>query len=438
MAHRTTSFVTFTTAAILAGSITVTPQVRPIVITAVNIVDVDNGRIIPNSTVAIEGTRIANIGQRTSSRDARVVDGHGAFMIPGLWDMHSHTEAAGESALQLHIANGVTGIRDMGSDLDVILRLRDATASGRPLGPRIIAAGPILDDAPGEWPFRMRVKSADEGRAAVQLLKRRGVDLIKVHNNTPRDAFFAIAEEAQRQQLPLAGHIPLRVTPQEAIDAGLTNVEHLSEGRLWVPCSGGNRYRPDACGPFIETLVRRGIWQTPTLVASELLTLGTPQSTVGADQVAYAGKKLREMWAGNQSLITNPDALRILKARRQESEAMTGDLARAGAKILAGCDAVIPGFCLHDELAALVMGAGMTPLAALQTATLNPARYLGIESTHGTVTPGKTADLVLLDANPLTDIANVRKIRAVVVRGRLLDRAELDSVLAEVKVAAAK
>src|ERR1043166_10251124 len=123
MAHRTTSFVTFTTAAILAGSITVTPQGRPIAITAVNIVDVDNGRIIPNSTVTIEGTRIASITQRGSSRDARVVDGHGAFMIPGLWDMHAHTEAAGESALQLHIANGVTGIREMGSDPDGIFRV---------------------------------------------------------------------------------------------------------------------------------------------------------------------------------------------------------------------------------------------------------------------------------------------------------------------------
>lgn len=284
----------------------------------------------------------------------------------------------------------------------------------------------------------MRVKNADEGRSAVQQLKRRGVDLVKVHNNTPRDVLFAIAEEARRQQLPLAGHIPLKVTPQEAIDAGLTNIEHLSEGRLWAPCSAGNQYKPDACRAFIEMLARLRIWQTPTLVASELVTIGTSESSVSADQLVYASKRLREMWAGNQSLITNPEAMRILKARRQASEAMTGDLAKAGVRILAGCDAVIPGFCLHDELAALVRGAGMTPLAALQAATLNPASYLGLESTDGTVTAGKTADVVLLDDNPLTDIANVRKIRAVVVRGRILDRAELDKVLADVKTAAAK
>jgi imidazolonepropionase-like amidohydrolase len=434
MAARATSLLALTAAAILASPITVAPQAPPLVITSVNVVDVAEGRIIPNSTVRVDGAKIESVTQGSRpARDARVVDGRGKFLIPGLWDMHAHTDAAGESSLQLHVANGVTGIRDMGSDLELILRLREGTASRRLLGPRIVAAGPILDDAPGEWPFRMRVRNAREGRAAVQQLKRRGVDFVKVHNHTPRDAFIAIADEARRQQLRVAGHVPLQVTPREAIDAGLTNIEHLSEGRLWAPCSGGNQYRPDACRVFIATLARLGIWQTPTLVASELVTIGTPNSTVSAVQLLYASDRLRAMWAANQSLITNPEAMRILKARRQASEAMTRDLAKAGVEILAGCDAVIPGFCLHDELAAFVGGAGMTPLAALQAATLNPARYLGLESTSGTVAAGKTADLVLLDGNPLTDIANVRKIRAVVVRGRLLDRAELENVLAKVK-----
>jgi len=109
-----------------------------------------------------------------------------------------------------------------------------------------------------EWPFRMRVKTAEDGRAAVQLLKRRGVDLIKVHNNTPRHAYFAIAEETRREGLPLAGHVPLKVTAEEAIDAGLANIEHLSEMRLWTDCSGGAEYRPEACRPFLEMLARRG------------------------------------------------------------------------------------------------------------------------------------------------------------------------------------
>ena len=213
-------------------------------------------------------------------RDARLVDGRGKFLIPGLWDMHAHIQGNGEAWLPLYIANGVTGIRDMGADLDFILNFREATSSGRTLGPRIVAAGPILDDAPGDWPFRIRVRNADEGRAAVQLLKRRGVDLIKVHNFTPRDVFFAIVDEARRQKLPVAGHVPLKVTIQEGIDAGMVTIEHMSEdGRVWKACSGGAQYRPDACRPFFEMLARRRVWQTPTLVAlSELAVIGTPAS----------------------------------------------------------------------------------------------------------------------------------------------------------------
>ena len=208
-------------AATFIATVSVTPQTRTLAITRVNVVDVVGGRIVPNSTVTIRGRTIASVTQNSAPpTDVQVVDGQGKFLIPGLWDMHAHMEATGESWLQLYVANGVTGIRDMGSNLDLILKMREATASGRMLGPRILAAGPILDDAPGDWPFRMRVKTAEDGRAAVQLLKRRGVDLIKVHDHTPREAFFAIAEEARRQNLRLAGHVPIGLTVEQVIDAG--------------------------------------------------------------------------------------------------------------------------------------------------------------------------------------------------------------------------
>lgn len=423
-------------AATLAVPVVVTTQSQVLAITGVNVVDVLDGHIVPNSTVIVTGNTITSVTANRTPRGAKVVDGRNKFLIPGLWDMHAHTEGAGESSLQLHVANGVTGIRDMGSDLELILRLRAATASGQLPGPRIVAAGPILDDAPGDWPFRMRVKTAADGRAAVRLLKRRGADLIKVHNHTPRDAFFAIAEEARRQKLPLAGHVPLNVTPQEAIDAGLTSIEHLSEGRLWASCSGGQEYRPEPCRPLIEMLARRHIWQTPTLVGAQLVTIGTPASSVPAEQLAYASKRLREVWAANQREIpNNPAVARIFETRARNAAAMTSDMAKAGVGILAGCDAVIAGFCLHDELAAMVRS-GMSPLAALQTATINPARYFGREKTLGTVAPGKTADLVLLDGDPLAAIENVGRVRAVVAAGRFFDRSELDRMLAQVKAAA--
>jgi imidazolonepropionase-like amidohydrolase len=424
-------------AATFTATAPVTPQTRTLAIKHVNVVDVVHGQIVPNSTVTIRGQTIVEVTRNGAPpAGARVVDGQGKFLIPGLWDMHAHMEMTGATWLQLYIANGVTGIRDMGSALDLILNLREATASRRVLGPRIFAAGPILDDAPGDWPFRIRVKTAEDGRAAVQLLKRRGVDLIKVHDHTPREAYFAIAKEAGRQDLALAGHVPLAVSVEEAVDAGQRDIEHLSNMQWWKPCSGSEEYRPKACRPFFEMLARRGVWQGPTLVAwSELATIGTAASAVSADHLAYATKSLRDFWAANQRIFATPEAVREFRAAAQVGAVVTSDMANAGVGILAGCDSMIAGFCVHDELEAMVRG-GMSPQAALQTATVNPARYFGIQRTAGSVASGQRADLVLLDANPLADITNVGRIRAVVVAGRLLDRPELDRVLAQVREAA--
>ena len=435
MIRRLAALALSVVAATFIARVPVTTQGRPLLITHVNVVSVADGRLVQDSTVSISGDTITGVTPySTPPRDAQVVDGSGRFLIPGLWDMHAHTEATGESWLQLYVANGVTGIRDMGSSVDVILGLRDATASGRLLGPRIFAAGPILDNAPGDWPFRLRVKTAEEGRAAVQMLKRRGVDLIKVHDNTPRDAFFAIAEEARRQQLPLAGHIPRGLTAEQVIEAGQLDIEHLSNSELWKPCSGGQQYRAEACRPFFEMLARRAVWSTPTLGAtSEILTIGTAQSEISADRIVYAGKKLRAMWASNQPAVT-PDVIRTFRGRAEVGAVVTSDMAKAGVAILTGCDTMIAGFCVHDEMAAMVRG-GMTPRDALKAGTLNPARYFGLERTAGSVAAGQRADLVLLDGNPLVDIANVGRIRAVVLAGRLLDRADLDRLLTQARIA---
>ena len=418
-------------------SVSTPPQV--LAITAVNVVDVVDGRIVPNSTVVVTGDTITSVTQNAAApRNARVVDGQGRFLIPGLSDMHAHIQVNAKAWLPLYIANGVTGIRDMGADLDFILDIREATASGRVLGPRIVAAGPILDDAPGDWPFRIRVRTPDQGRAAVQLLKRHGIDLIKVHNFTPRDVFFAIVDEARRQHIPVAGHVPLKVTIPEGVEAGMVTIEHRSEGgRVGKAWSGGEQYRPDACRPFFEMLARRRVWQTPTLVArSELPVIGTPASAISRDQLAYANKGFLDMHAANQSFfVKQPEIVDIMKGLAEIAKVVTRDMAAAGVGILAGCDAMIAGFCVHDELARMV-AAGMTPHAALQTATINPARYLGRETTLGSIAPGKSADLVLLDANPLEDIANVGRIRAVVTAGRFLDRPALDQLLAQAKAAA--
>ena len=419
---------------VAAATVSLTAQTRAIAITGASIVDVVNGRLLRNSTVTINGPTIVSIASKGApAAGAIVVDGRGKFVIPGLWDMHAHVGGTPEW-LPLYVANGVTGIRDMGANLDSILKLREATASGTLLGPRIVAAGPILDNPPGDWPFRMRVRTADEGRSAVRMLKGRGVDLIKVHDHTPHDAFFAIAEEARRQKLPVAGHVPIGLTVEQVIDAGQGDIEHLSNLQMWRPCSGGDEYRPEPCRPFFEMLARRGIWQTPTLAAaSELTTIGTPASAISADQLVYASKRLRGFWAENRRLfVTGPEMVRRFKAAAQTGAVVTKDMANAGVGVLAGCDMMVAGFCVHDELEFMVRG-GMTSATALRTATINPARYFGLQGTVGTVAAGQRADLVVLDANPLTDISNIRQIRAVVVAGRLLDRSDLDKTLADVR-----
>ena len=418
-------------------------------ITHVNVVDVVDGHIDSDRTVIIQDGNIERVDGGSPPANARIVDAKGKYLIPGLWDMHAHTggptptpalERFQAKWLELYVLNGVTGIRDMGSELEIILKLRAGTASGAILGPRIFTAGPILDDAPGDWPLRLRVKTAADGRAAVQMLKAKGVDLIKVHDHTPREAFFAIADEARRQHLPLAGHRPLAVKMQEVLDAGQGDIEHLDNNRLWFPCSGGKEYHPDSCKDFFAMLARRQIWQTPTLVAfAEVATLGTQDSQLSEEELAYASKPIRNGWALNQStFITPANRAQVVQDSRtgaRTAAIVTRDLANAGVPILTGCDFMIAGFCVHDELHALVSG-GMTPLAALQSATLAPARYLKVDETLGSIAPGKRADLVLLDANPLQDIANTRRIRAVLLGGRFLDRSEIDRRLAQVRSAA--
>jgi imidazolonepropionase-like amidohydrolase len=183
-------------------------------------------------------------------------------------------------------------------------------------------------------------------------------------------------------------------------------------------------------------LAQRSIWQTPTVATwVELGVIGTPASHVSAELMAYVPKSIREFWAANQSIFATPEVVKQMKAQADEAAIFTNDMAKVGVPILAGCDGMISGYCVHDELAMFVQG-GMSPLAALQTATLNPAKYFKIEQTAGSIGSGKRADLVLLDANPLTDIKNASHIRAVILAGRLLDRNELDKMLVNVKAKA--
>jgi imidazolonepropionase-like amidohydrolase len=404
-------------------------------ITRASVVDAITGTVATGMTVVVAGDTISAVGRDLAPpRGARIVDAAGKFLVPGLWDMHAHHEATGIESLELFVANGVTGTRDMGSNLDFVLRLRDQVASGAVAGPAVVAAGPILDDAPPNWPFRMRVRTPDEGRQAVRLLKARGADFVKVHDRTPRDVYFAIAREARAQGLAVDGHVPVDVSLREAQDEGQRTIEHLANFRVFTECSAGRVYRPEPCRPVFEAMARRRVWHTPTLAgAAVIMTLGTPADDGVATHLAYASPSLRAMWQANQQESNaSPDGIRVFAELTRQARTAVGDLRRAGVGLLAGCDALVPGFCLHDELAAMVQS-GLTPLEALQTATINPARMLGQEQRRGSIAAGKVADLIVLDANPLADISNTRRIHAVVARGRLFTRRDLDTMLADAR-----
>jgi len=384
------------------------------------------------------------------------VDATGKFLIPGLWDMHVHTGRR-DIFLPLYIANGVTGVRDRGGDIEdpsgelsslsgayVQLSLwRAAIEEGSLLGPRLVIAGFLIDGF--KWPGNIAAANAEEGRQAVDVLKKTGVDFVKVKSFLSKDAFLAIASEARRQHIVLAGHVPDAVRIAEASDAGQKSIEHLTG--IAVGCSAieqvmdekaqafAARYRaryasiePRAAATFDPTIANalfsrfltNGTWQVPTLVELRRNAIG--EDSAQSDPLrAYLPASLRDWWSKSPN-TTFPIGGQELFASEL---LLTQKMHTSGVLFLAGTDSpnpsILPGFALHDELKLLVR-AGFSSMEAIQAATLNPARYLGREKDLGTIEDGKLADLVLLDSNPLDDISNTQKIRAVIVNGRYLNR----------------
>lgn len=466
MLHLAVSFVL--AAATLAAQATPPPsppsETSSVAITGVTVVDVADGRLVPRQTVVVRGDRIVAVGQGptvTAPAGAQLVDGTGKFLIPGLWDMHYHTPGEAETrtmSLPLAIANGVTGVRVMWGRPEHLAERADI-ASGTLLGPRMIVATPIFDGR--MWPRSLSV-DPEEARRQVASFARQGYDFVKIYQFLPRDVYLAIADEAKRLGIPFAGHAPLALTAAEASDVGQRSFEHdmglalacsrdeariraalVAEETKLPPYSFAEHVDimvrtdteplatidPDKCSTLAATLRKNGTWLVPTLV----LYRGrgaSPGSPVHEDaRLKYMTVATRG-WFAKEPPIPAFDTLRPHMAR------LAIMMQRAGVGILAGTDTpnpyVIPGFSLHDELALLVE-AGFSSLEALQAATLNPAGFLNTSDSLGTIAPGKLADLVLLDADPLADIHNTTKIRAVVANGRYLDRAALDAMLADVE-----
>jgi imidazolonepropionase-like amidohydrolase len=410
-----------------------TPKSGPMVaIISVTVIDVASGAHQANIGVLIQGDRITALGPRLKiPRGATRVNGKGKFLIPGLWDMHSHHQGSGTEAVDLFVAKGVVGTRDMGADADFIFPLRERIRSGALLGPEIVLSGPMLDDAPAGFPYRRTTKNALDARIAVRELKHLGVDFVKVHDHTPRDVFFAIAEEAPKVGLTFAGHVPSAVSVEEAADAGMRSIEHLANYRVFGDCGTGETvetYDLSSCAKLFDKLAAKGVWQTPTMEFFQ--TLPDVFSGAPLDHAEYASDSLLKLTRDNVEL-SHLDAKTLDRFRQANSITPRAihDLHSRGNRFLAGCDGLVPGFCLHDELEWLTK-AGFSPLEALQTATINPAIFLGREALQGTIEVGKRSDVVLLDADPTTDIRNTTRIAAVIVRGKLVNRSTLGRIIA--------
>jgi imidazolonepropionase-like amidohydrolase len=441
------------------------PQQKPLVFTHVTVIDATGAAAEGDVAVVVTGNRITAVGKTDRialPEAARILDGKGKFLIPGLWDMHVHIAA--ESYLPLFLANGVTGVRDMHAFFpDTILRMRKAVREGKLLGPRLIVAGALVDGDKPFWPGSLIARNAEEGRQAVQTLKKRGVDFIKVYTKLPRPAYLAIAEQARKEGLPFAGHVPEAVSAAEASDVGQKSFEHLY-GILLACSTEEEKLRKEeldamakldnaAIRPLLgriqvqaldssseakaealfSRLARNRTWQVPTLTVLRALASLDDEKFTGDPRVRYIPSYIRGGWKRPMP----PEASANLKRIYKMSQRVVTAMHRAGVPFLAGTDVTnpycFPGFSLHDELALLVQECKFTPLEALQCATRDPARFLGLETDLGTLEKGKLADLVLLEANPLDDITNTRKIAAVVVNGKLLTKEELQKMLDDVE-----
>jgi imidazolonepropionase-like amidohydrolase len=361
--------------------------------------------------------------------------------------MHVHTAiAGGRDLLALYVANGVTGVRDMAGDWDTLKTWRSEILKGQLVGPRIIASGPYLEG--GDVPIpHLLTRNAAEARVGVDSLAALGVDFIKVHSQLNAEAYFAIARRARERGLVFAGHVPRVVGSEAASDSGQKSIEHL----LAIPaeCTPADsialaprftvqgalgRCSSENLAPLYAKFVRNGTYVTPTFTAQVEVAYWPTHAVPGDSLAHYLPKAVRDYVASifpmPDSIPPNADSVgRAMLARRLRQVAT---MQRAGVHILTGTDAPLrnspPGFGLHEELTLLARG-GMSPFDVLKAATTEPARYFGMLDSTGTVAAGKLADLVLLDANPLTDIRNTRRISAVIANGHLFMGAERERLL---------
>jgi len=465
-----------------------------LVLTHVTVIDTTGGPLQADVMVVISGDRIAAIGKSGKIRvpaSNQIVDATGKFLIPGLWDMSAWFYE--KDYLPIFIANGVTGVREMEAYAEHH-EFRKETEAGQLLGPRMVIGTRGVEGPKVIHPWTIPLANQAEARQAVINAQKYGADFIRlgVTGTLPREAFFALADEAKKRGIPFEGHVPASVSVEEASNAGMRSIDPLpaifdADVEILAACSSRKadllKSWQEALAKYLASSDQPNAWYAltagpgsrarmqlaletydqrkaealfailranhtrfcPTLTAERNSAFLEDPSIASDPRLKYVSAGERSWWNGEnngRSKNWSAEDFAVRKRFYQKYLEIVGAMRRAGVEFLAGTtteepESTVPGFGLHDELAVLVQ-AGLTPMEALQTATLNPARFLGREHDFGTVATGKIADLVLLDANPLGDINNTRKIAAVVYRGKLYPRASLDAMLAKIEALASQ
>lgn len=428
---------------------------RGYVIEGVRVVDVTAGTTGPPTSVVIRDGVIEAIGSRARAPELVRVDGRGRFLVPGYWDMHAHSfQHSPQVDFPLWVANGVTNMRDMmdcPAPQDSLIACADdkrrwnaEVEAGRLAAPRIVEVASYYLEDPALTP--------DDAAARVQAYQARGIDAIKVYNRLPRAAYFRAATEARSRGMRLVGHLPKAVSLDEAVAAGQSSLEHAHvlarhcfrraaewrDGRLdglsptLLVEAIVSEHDAATCTASLAAVRRAQVWYVPTHVTREDDARAGEPGFIDAPRLAYldplSGWAYRDDLAGTRAAYPGRRGERALRAYFEHGLRLTGEAHRAGVRVLIGTDTAVGGFRYHDEMAHLAR-AGLEPADVLRAATIEAARYAGLEASSGSVEVGKRADLVLLDADPLADIANARRIRTVFLKGRIYDRGRLDELL---------
>lgn len=400
------------------------PRRTPLAIVGGTLIDGTGSAPVADSIVLVEGDRIISAGPRsqvTIPKDARIVDARGKYLLPGLWDVHSHFFKAEFGPA--YLAAGVTTVRDVGNEFEFVTSLRDASRSGRGLGPSMILAG-YIEGKNNDHSFDIQVDTPEEARAAVRRYKEAGFEQIKIRDRLKPETLKVIAEEAHRLGMTLTGHVPSAMNVLQAVEAGQDQISHIN---FVAPVFD---FKRNPSGPgfvvdldsaktkhALEIFKQHGTVFDPTLAFLELATHAKGSPIVAFEPgFAKLPKEYSEHLNQQQSQAPPAALLSFLS--------VVGALHHAGIPIVAGTDVVVPAHSLHRELE-LFVKAGFSPIEAIQAATIVPARGMKLDKDIGTIEKGKRADLIIVDADPLQSISNIRKVSSVITKGRLFDCAQL-------------